>query len=179
MMPEPEFVTERCTTLNAPGSRPAASVTYEPSGVAVARAISRMISGMTGPCPQITADLPERTRLPTTRRTSALPDSHASWLMPSSRLTLMPVAAESGATVVTQRTAGLDTIRLGAHAVSVSTRAAACWTPRSTSGRAASVPLHPLRPTALPWRTSMSANVLVTPWSTSFAKLSRISTSGA
>lgn len=27
MMPEPEFVAERCTTLNAPGSRPAASVT--------------------------------------------------------------------------------------------------------------------------------------------------------
>ena len=40
--------------------------------------------------------------------TSSLPASHASWLMPSSRLTVMPVAAASGATVVTQRTAGSD-----------------------------------------------------------------------
>ncbi len=145
----------------------------------VASAISRMISGSTGPWPQITADLPARTRLPTTRRTSSWPDSQASWLMPSSRLIVMPVAAASGVTVVTQRTAGDDTIRFGAHAVRVSTSAAACCTPRATSGRAASAPFQPLRVTALPWRTSCSANVLVTPWSTSFEKVSRISTSGS
>ena len=52
----------------------------------VASAISRTMSGSTGPWPQITADLPARTRLPTTRRTSSWPDSQASWLMPSSRL---------------------------------------------------------------------------------------------
>jgi hypothetical protein len=93
-------------------------------------------------------------------------------------LIFTPVAAASGATVVTQRTAGLDTIRFGAHAVRVSTRAAACRTPRSTSGREASDPFHPLRVEALPCRSSVRAKVLVTSWSTSFAKASRISTSG-
>jgi hypothetical protein len=121
--------------------------------------------------------LPARTRLPITRRTSSLPDLPRVLADAVVALHAMPVAARAG----DRRDAahggdGHDPLRRP-RGEGVDERAACC-TPRSTSGRAASAPFQPLRPTALPCRHEQERKVLVTPWSTSFANVSRISTSG-
>ena len=133
--------------------------------VPVASAISRRISGSTGPWLQSTALLRDRTRLPTTSRTSAvavlvgiLADARSRawarcrWMRPAA-----PPSPRTAPRGWSRSCAGRQAAMVGAIARRLVRPRAA------VSGRVLSGPSQVCGGAALPWRSAMRAKVVLTP----------------